>query len=297
MILLKKILITTFLIFISYNLYIAWLAPYWWQASQNQLQRNIVNAQNFLFNKNATYDRVIVGSSLASRLSMEHLPNTYNLSFSGLSPLDGLDVLVREPILPRTILIETNVLQLSKNETFTDHFNNPFMLYTRKVFPCLLEGKQPLTVLGILPFIVFKKDKASFFKAKIETPHRNLRGSFIFEKLINTAIKNHSSLPDTNQLIKNIRNMRYYVHEIESRGSNVIFFEMPINYRLENLPMTKITRETFFKNFDTMRYRCITLPKMMSFETTDGIHLGGSEALKYTVYFKNKLESIAIKSK
>lgn len=57
-------------------------------------------------------DIVLVGSSVAWRLKEEYfsLPRFRNLALAGGSPVTTLEILAKQPSLPRIILIETNVL-------------------------------------------------------------------------------------------------------------------------------------------------------------------------------------------
>src|ERR1700744_3048211 len=60
-------------------------------------------------------DVVLVGSSLTFRLKEEYFatPRLRNLALAGGSPVTGFEVVANQPRLPRTILVEANVLSRS----------------------------------------------------------------------------------------------------------------------------------------------------------------------------------------
>ena len=105
----KKSIILCISLFLIYTLFIYFLAPKWWTASQHQWQENIVKAQQFSYNKE-TFQNIIVGSSLSSRLIMDSIPETYNLSFAGQSIFDGLNIVCNSNKSIKNVFIEINLL-------------------------------------------------------------------------------------------------------------------------------------------------------------------------------------------
>src|SRR5689334_226683 len=70
-------------------------------------------------------DIVLVGSSVAWRLKEDYfsLPRVRNLAIAGGSPVTGLEIIANQERLPKTILIETNVLSRAVDKTLVERFS------------------------------------------------------------------------------------------------------------------------------------------------------------------------------
>src|SRR6516225_1075678 len=80
------------------------------QSGENQLIGNYIRAQSYIYD-HSDAQVVIVGSSLSFRLNTGLLPSrVFNLSFGGLSALEGMNIVMRVNTLPQTLYVETNAL-------------------------------------------------------------------------------------------------------------------------------------------------------------------------------------------
>ena len=70
---------------------------------------------------------------------------------------------------------------------------------------------------------------------------------------------------------------------------NVVFFEMPVNNQLANMPQAKIIRASFYTYFPASKYRYIQ-PDFFQYKTIDGLHLDPEEAYRYTLYLKSMMQ-------
>jgi hypothetical protein len=309
----KKTIITFVTLFIIYAIFVAFFAPKWWHASQHQWQDNIIKAQNFLYDESDTIQNLIIGSSLSNRIITDSLPKTYNLSFGGQSIFDGLNILTHKSKMPANIFIEINVVLREESKNFTQSLNSPLLYYPRKTISSLREDKQPMAVLGLGIRIICYKIKNKVKSILVPTEKRgdikknikietkpNVNNSLVetksnvnnslFTKMLNDQIESYSKIPKQEALNNSFSLLKEYLKKIEliNKEVNIIFFEMPVNYQLENLPGAKIVRETFFKEFPQTKYSYTLLPDSLKCETTDGVHLRSDEAIKYTIYFKSK---------
>ena len=287
----KRTILTTIILFVSYTLFVIY-APKWWYASQNQWQNNLIKAQKFIYNQNDSIQNLIIGSSLSSRLIYENLPNTYNLSFVGQSIFDGLKLVVNKPTPPKNIFIEMNFVLRPESVDFTNSINSPILYYPREYINSLREDKQPIAVLGKISITKIDEIKSIFsskhnYIKKDSIVNKSISNNVLFSKMLALKIKEYSQVPSEEILQESFDILRDNVRKLESKGVNVIFFEMPINNKLENLPKSKAVRETFYKYFSPSKYKYISLPKLSKYETTDGVHLNKLEAMKYTTYFKS----------
>ena len=283
----KKTIITTLFLFISYTLFIAFYAPSWWHASQHQWQENVIKAQHFLYDEKIENKNVIVGSSLSCRLIMDSLPNFYNLSFSGQSTFDGLKILTSKPKLPKKIYIEMNIILRRDNPEFTSYINSPINLYLKNYLPSLRDDRQPIAIMGILPRFLFRKDSSLILNGSKKKTVSRINKVF-FGELIASHILDYSQIPDKVNSLMSFNNLQLYVNLFEGKGVNVVFFEVPVNYNLTDLPKAKIVREQFLSFFPETKYNYIMSPDTIKYTTQDGLHLTEEEAKKFTSFFKSK---------
>lgn len=254
--------------------------------ARSDVQINTIIADRYIYSKD-NYKAVILGSSLAARIVTDSLTGFYNLAFSGLSVYDGGAVLLSKKVLPPTVFIEVNALQKPKSDDFTLEFESGAYSYFKSILPALRTENQPV-------FLVkkgldnLKEDP----KATVNTTgkKRVLKNSYLpqnmFKSLLDVQIRSYSKL-DTTAMEKSIVNLKELISNIKSRGSRVVFFEMPVNPVIQRSPKAKLIREAVMKNFPNTHFTYIALPPQ-TFKTRDGLHMAQKEAADYTSYFKQQ---------
>lgn len=304
----KSICVTIFL-FITYS-FLVLLKPIYWQTSQHQWQDNVIKAQRYLYSDSDTMDNVIIGSSLSCRLKMDQLPTMYNLSMGGLSPLDGLYIIMKKEKLPKNIFIEMNIMSRKENKDFISTFKSPVIISARKLIPSLRDENQPVAIFGkiivcsihavgsritslVSPFAIRLKHLLGIKTHQVTTSNTNtIRAKSeedeLFNKMLSIQFKDYSHYPDSHNLTENFIRLKEYVHALKSKGVSVTFFEMPVDYKLYNLPYAITIRNYFYQYFPSTEYQYITIPDCTEYKTTDGAHLNDEGASKYTSYFKMK---------
>lgn len=298
----KKTILTALLLFALYTIYVAKFAPNWWHASQHLWQDNIIKAQKFLYNESDTIENVIVGSSLSTRFLNDSLSKTYNLSFAGQSIFDGLKILSYKPDIPKNIFIEMNVVLRPEKKEFTDALCSPIWYYPRKTIVSLQEDKQPIAVAGYAFKRYLRKFKSDYkepieLKENTNAEINSDNNNSLFSKMLNIQINEYSEKPNQKTIDNAFTKLKNYVLSLEAKGHKIVFFEMPVNNKLEYLPKAQIIRETFYKYFPTAKFRYINLPDSFDCKTTDGVHLTDNEALRYTLFFKSKMKSLVSNDK
>lgn len=293
----KKTLILTLLMLALYSIFIAYFKPNL-LVSQTQWQDNSIKAQKFAFS-DSSFRYVIVGSSLASRLPMDSLEGFYNLSFSGQSIFDGLKILFQKEKFPKTVFVETNVILKDEDKNFTAGFTNPFFYYSRKYLASMRDGKQPLAIAS-LPLSVAVDKSISTTKKYLSSPPKIVSAkpvdklqNDLFEKLLAEQIRQieRATVTTTPQKVdSSFKLLEYYVKRLQQRNVEVIFFEMPVNPRLCNLPGPTTLRNMMLEKFPADQYKYIPQPDCSEYVTTDGLHLSTREAAKYMHYFKTMMD-------
>lgn len=245
-------------LFVSYNAYLVMGDPPV-NFFQNQWQKNVKQAQEFIYNSNAK--KVIVGSSMAERMGVYSFPNDYyNLSFSGGSALTGLEIIKRSNTIPINIYIEVNTIFKYKDEEMIDSLFYPVWWRIKKIIPAFQEKNQPLNV-----FLSPLKNRFNRSHEQRLTEKRN-------EKIFDAQIKRRVELDA--QGIKGYENelisLKKLTEYFESMGARVYFFEMPIAIELANLKRSQQQRKIIKQNFSST---WLEFPDSHQYETTDGVHL------------------------
>lgn len=253
-------------------------------AAQNQWQANTIRAQGFIYHKGDPIQNVIVGSSLARRFVETNLPGFYNLSFNGLSVCDGLNILSHEKELPRTVYVEMNVALRREDPSFAAGLYSPVLYPVRKILPSLRDESQPA---GILQRMI-----ENYKRFKQQKNGESTNNHALFEKLLKIQVASYSEMPSELLLIKRFTDLKRRVNELETRGVQIVFFEVPTNVKLYNLAKPKAIRDSFYRYFPLTKYKYIPLPDCNEYQTSDGSHLSHAEALKYTEYFKSQIASL-----
>jgi hypothetical protein len=254
-------------------------------ASQHQWQENAIKGENYIYDKSDTLSNVIIGSSLACRIITDSLPDSYNLAFAGQSVFDGLEILKQKKKLPRTVFIETNKIFINPNKEFTSSLFSPFSFTLKKYCISLRSDKQPLA-------FIYPAVQGLFHKNSSETgmPGAEPKNNEVFNKMLAMQVEEFSIIPDSGYVIKQFALLSNYIDDIKGKGVNIVFFEIPLNPNLAELPLAKFIRNEFYRHFPANVNNYITMPDCSGYITTDGLHLNDSDAIKYTQYFKEEMK-------
>ena len=268
------------------------VAPKWWHATQNQWQGNLVKAQKFIYTKNR-YTNVIVGSSLASKMVADSLPNTYNLAFDGLSIYDGLEILTHVKNSPKNVFIETNVVLRTADTDFTSGLFLPIPYYSKESIMALRDDEQPIAVVGNQIYWRISNKIIDSFKSIFSNSSAKKTVDVknnLFPKMLAIQVNDYSKTPDKKIVKESFTKLKKYVSELQGKGVNIVFFEMPVNKALINLPGASIIKSTFFSDFPQTKYTYILVPDSVTYVTGDGLHLNSESAMAYTHYLKTKID-------
>lgn len=132
--------------FVIYNLGLIFFKPER-LVPQSNYDLNVVKAERYL-QEQEHIDYVVVGSSLGNRIESELFSNNiYFLTLSGMSSLDGLEVIKHSDKLPKIIFIETNVIDRSSNFDFQEDALSPVVLGLQGIVPSVLKENKPTSLL------------------------------------------------------------------------------------------------------------------------------------------------------
>jgi hypothetical protein len=283
----RKSLLFALLLFAVYSLFISFVKPHW-SIPQHQWQENRVKAEKYLYEDNSNKN-VIVGTSLSCRLIMDSLPNIFNLALGGQSAFDGLYIIRNRGTFPNTVFIEMNYILKEESKSFLTSINNPLLSTIKKQLLSVREDKQPIAALGDIINIRATKPLFKLYRSGFAETHSisdKDDNKNLFNELIKEQEKNYKLTPNPKYLEETFTKLSKEVDLLKNNGVRVIFFEVPVNERLYNLPMPQLVRKEFFKYFPSNQFKYIIVPDCKGFTTSDGIHLVDDGAKIFTHFFK-----------
>lgn len=272
-------------------------------------QKNLERAEEVIYSPNhieRLKGNVIVGSSLARRLVMDTLSTFTNLSFSGLSVYDGLNILEELKVVPDTLLVELNVVTRRDNFTFTNElFKYPISnlrwnlesLRTKNQVVGLT-SKYVTSVIVNFQNIISTK---SIVKKKIITRNNIENGvsgelmySSNYEPIDNSAkgIFQQYSTVDSNGVLMATEYLEERLDFFIRNGSKVIFFEMPVNRYCAELPFPSFNRSVIRNIFSADKDYSFIERDTSEYLSTDGVHLSPLEAQRYTQFLSGQIKGV-----
>lgn len=254
---------------------------------QHQWQENIINAEKFMFDTDSV-DKVLLGSSLTTRFVMDSLPGFYNLALRGQSVYDGLKVVESKRIPPKQVFIEVNYTYRGENTTFNRIIGSSFLNVLKANLLPFRSDKQPVAVAGDYLLIMGKSIKEVAEDDEDTSMAESEMDPELFNKLLNIQKDEYSEALDEDEFQRQLKVLESHIEDLQSKGVEVILYEMPINKALAHITRAEQTRELIAKIFPDIAF--IDVPDDAdSYITSDGIHLRvGNEAARYTHYFKNR---------
>lgn len=270
-------------------------------SSLHQWQDNTIAGEKYLY-ADSGIQNVMVGTSLSGHIIQDSIPEIYKLTFAGLSIYDGLNIILRKKVLPKNVFIETNKIFAPENADLRDALFSPLAFYSKKYITGLRSNKEPLSMAGtyidsrMLEFLyyrlLFRIDDLTY-RVGNQNSQRNVREEVFFAKMIEMKKKDYTRYIPPQTISTTLNKLKTYVSRLKENGINVIFFEMPINKDLVDLPNNIAIRDSIYKTFPASQFNYIYLPPDYNkYETGDGVHLTSAESEIYSGYFKNEANKL-----
>ena len=166
-------------------------------------------------------DVLVVGSSLTARLNEEYFdtPDLKVLGLAGGSPITALEVALARHPLPKTILIELNILNRGEDralvERFSGHGAPPWPRPIKSAIAFYERWHHPLPDRS--------KAKAAAV-ALLQGPPSDFDNHVYVER----AMRESSTAPSEAIMTDNLATLERLVESIEARGSKVYFYILPL---------------------------------------------------------------------
>jgi hypothetical protein len=201
---------------------------------------------------------------------------TFNLSFPGLSPFDGVNIVLAAHTHPRAVFIESNTLIGNSDPDFDNGMRSPWLLALRRRMMSLRDFARPVTLVK-----TYLRDRTWAFlvgdsPTDVQSATSKANANVIFDRLLANQKRNYAAPLSKDAQAKLITELGVNIATLEQRGIRVVFFEMPMNPALcetslqaaiRNLVRTRFTAEPYFRIGD-----CNVIT------TEDDVHLSYPEA-------------------
>lgn len=296
----RKTFIVTFVLFIIQNILI-WVLNPQNIVSQHVWQNNRIKAQEYIYDS-PDKEVVIVGSSLSGRLIGDLLPdNVFNLSFSGSSVYDGIQIIKKSNSKPKIILLEGNFIDRGPRQSFINEIFTPVLFSLRYYFPGLRQKFQPVNLLSITSAYNFfncllgkynDKDLRNSIKKIFHIQKNILDQKKGTKKFIEIAIERNQEIPDTIKLKKRLKGLYAGLNTLSNNGTKIVFFEIPMHPEICISPRNKYLKNVLRTTFSPKKFLYFADQKCVGYETTDGWHLNKDSALLYTEIFVEELSKV-----
>lgn len=314
----KIIFLTTFILLVFLSVFVNYGPIPLQVKTQSMWQGNsYILEQYFLRSRYSSV--VIVGSSLSVMLDFKNNDGCiYNLSLAGDSALTGLRTITLATSKPKKVFVEINVPDRAINDKLIKKSHEGLVgfapiFYTKNIpmnlFLSLINGAQQANQNRLRKkdlFIPKKEFKENLLVANEESNSHKFN-KYIEEEPVNNKLDNGfnsqnqdaialkekelSELVPNLILESNLNEFKLLVESLESKGVEIVFFEMPIQSSLEYSPRVKQIRHAFkqaFPNYSFLSFEMLS--KGVSVNTRDGVHLTPEAAsgvdLNMENYFK-----------
>jgi hypothetical protein len=228
---------------------------------------------------------LLVGSSLTTRLNEAYFdtPDLRVIGLAGGSPITALEVALARKRLPKTILIEMNILVRGEDpvlvqkvsgggaSTWPRPIRSAIAFYER-----WLHGSPD------------RRQARAHAAALLESPPSDFDSRIYADR----ALQQSNAEDPTVAVRGNVLKMQQLIAAIEERGARVLLYQLPYSEQLEESRSAKTTREIVRSKFpDPKRWLHVNF-KRSELRWADGIHLDERSALIVAQAIDRALSSV-----
>lgn len=289
----KKLLLTSLITFallvVGYGAALAVLPDHMQRGTigTTQWDRNIISLQTYLYEP--APEVVVVGSSLGTRLS--ELPAGWsNLALAGGSAMTGLETVRRASGSPRLVLVELNFIDRGVDEATLGGLFMPVAHQLRDTSPAFRHESRPSAVASRVMTDLYWRiewrlnralggDGVTSESAKPQAARLTeaRRASMVAEQLAK-----YEAPVDGAGVAGRVTELRQVIDQLAERGVAVALFEMPEDATLYDAPAKAAWRAALAEALPRDRYHWVDAVRWSDYHTTDGLHLAGEQAQRYT---------------
>lgn len=249
---------------------------------QNQFIRNYSVAEKYIYTGHSP-KIIIVGSSLSSRLIKDQFNNDiYNLSFGGGSVLTALNIIKESKRIPDTIFIESNVAHKELDNEMIDKLFTPIIWQIKGHIKSLQYTYQPINIFLSAIKNIYDKNQTEHSN---EVPNKKL----LQASLRKFVKENNSPLGPAGK--NNLAELKSVVNYFKSKGTHIVFFEMPVHPHLLSSRKYSELRSNLQAMFPDSVFYWVDRSDADKYATNDGVHLLPKSAYDYSVLLSGLIEN------
>lgn len=215
---------------------------------------------------------LLVGSSLTARLNEAYFdtPDLKVLGLAGGSPSTALEVALARDHLPRTILIEMNILERGEDPAVVQRFSGG----SASIWP------RPIrSAIAFYEFWLHappdRRQAKAAAAALLQGPPSNFDNRIYIER----ALREWGTTPSDAIMTDNLTTLQRLVEKITARGSRVYFYSVPLSGALRDSVAARATAAAAHAEFSDDR-RWIHLDAAEpDLRWADGVHLDDRSAV------------------
>jgi hypothetical protein len=217
-------------------------------------------------------DVLLVGSSLTTRLNEAHFdtPDLRVIGLAGGSPITALEVALARNRLPKTILIEMNILTRGEDPVLVQKFSGGATF------------TWPRPIRSAIAFYESwhhappdRRQARAGAAALLRGPPSNFDSRIYADR----ALRQSNADDPTVAVRLNATRMEQLIAAIEKRGTRVLLYELPYSEQLEGSRSARTTREIVHSKFpDPDRWLHLDFTRS-ELRWADGVHLDERSAL------------------
>ena len=219
-------------------------------------------------------DIVLVGSSVAWRLKEEYFsrPRIRNLALAGGSPVTGLEIVARQASLPKTVLIETNVLSRESDGALIERFSHGAGAATSLLRPVRT---------AVAAYETWNHAPPDPAEARAERdrllgqPPDAFANRVYLERAVEQMNKGDPTVPARANVVR----MRQLIDDLRRRGTRVFLIELPFAAEIEGSRLVRTSGAIVHEAFPDQALWLPIDPPRSELRWADGVHLDERSAL------------------
>ncbi len=219
-------------------------------------------------------DIVLVGSSVTWRLKEEHLSRSRvrNLALAAGSPVTSLEIVAKQPSLPKIILIETNVLTRAPDDALIERFTRG----AGAEGPLL----RPVRT-AIAAYETWNHGPPNPAQARAERDRLLSQPPSTFDNKVylDRAVEQMNEGDPTLPARANVARIRQLIDDIQGRGSRAFLIEVPFAAEIEDTHLVRTSKAIVQDAFPDRELWLPLNPPRSELRWADGVHLDERSAL------------------
>ncbi|WP_314948594.1 hypothetical protein [Bradyrhizobium cosmicum] len=217
---------------------------------------------------------VLVGSSVAWRLKEEYfsLPRLRNLALAGGSPVTALEILARQPSLPKIILIETNILSRDADAELIARYSGGARAEASFLRPVRT---------AVAAYETWNHAPPDPARARAERDRLLGQPPSTFDNKVylELALRQMNEGDPTTPARANVARVRELIDDLERGGSRALLVEIPFEAEIEDARFVAMSKAIVHAAFPDQALWLPIDPPRSELRWADGVHLDERSAL------------------